>query len=162
MISDAVDLLKLLTLLTVANGAPVVASNFPAFNTPLDGGLQFYDGRPLFGASKTIRGVLASLVATSLLAELLGWHWTIGGSVAAAAMTGDLATSFVKRRLGLPLHHRATGLDQIPEAALPLLVIQGQFALGALDAAIVVALFAVVALVGSRAMFLVGMKDRPH
>src|SRR5262245_45390103 len=37
------------------------------------------------------------------------------------AMTGDLISSFVKRRMGLAPSDRVTGVDQIPESVLPLL-----------------------------------------
>ena len=51
--------LQLLILLTLANGSPVIAKrlfgNYGSF--PLDGNIKFADGRPLFGASKTIRGI---------------------------------------------------------------------------------------------------------
>jgi len=160
--SDGFVLLNLLILLTVANGAPVLAGKALAFDAPIDGGWCFYDGRPLFGPSKTIRGVLVSLVATTVVAELLGWDWRIGVCISAGAMAGDLATSFVKRRLGLPAHDRATGLDQVPEAGLPLLIVQSRLGLGILDIVVVVGAFALVALLGSRALFQIGMKDRPY
>lgn len=50
------SILQLLFLLTLANGAPVVAKwllgNY--YSSPLDGSIKFFDGRPLFGASKTL------------------------------------------------------------------------------------------------------------
>ena len=42
--------------------------------------------------------------------------------LAAASMAGDLLASFLKRRFGLKVHAQAIGLDQIPEALLPLLL----------------------------------------
>ena len=41
---------QLLTLLAVANGMPVVAARIfkQAFAVPIDGGVTFLDGRPLF------------------------------------------------------------------------------------------------------------------
>jgi CDP-2,3-bis-(O-geranylgeranyl)-sn-glycerol synthase len=38
----------------------------------VDGNTRFIDGRPLVGPSKTIRGIVASLVVTALGAILLG------------------------------------------------------------------------------------------
>lgn len=51
-------ILKLVVLLTVANGAPVIATKlFGNFlNRPLDLGASFVDGRPILGGSKTVRG----------------------------------------------------------------------------------------------------------
>ena len=162
--ADPVTLLKVLVLITVANAAPVVAGKLlgSRFDAALDGGAQFFDARPLFGASKTIRGVIVSVAATGIAAELLGFDWTLGAALAAAAMVGDLATSFVKRRLAMPIHGRATGLDQVPEAALPLLVLQGRLGLGLVDIGVLGGLFAAVALLGSRALFQLGVKDRPY
>ena len=67
-------LLQLLILLVVANGTAVVAKKLlgPAFGRPLDGGAVFVDGEPIFGPSKTIRGVVVSVLATSICAVLIG------------------------------------------------------------------------------------------
>ena len=63
-------LLQLLILLVVANGIAVVAKKLfgGAFARPLDGGALFVDGQPLFGPSKTIRGIVVSILATSICA----------------------------------------------------------------------------------------------
>ena len=55
-----------LVLLTLANGAPVMAKLIlrKRCAMPLDGNRTFIDGKPLFGASKTIRGVVVAVVAT--------------------------------------------------------------------------------------------------
>ena len=52
-------LLKLLLLLAVANGAPVLAKKAWGRTQaqPLDAGLLFLDRRPVFGPTKTVRGV---------------------------------------------------------------------------------------------------------
>ena len=44
--------------MTLANGTPIVAKKVfgRRFSFPLDAGTIFFDGRPLFGPSKTIRG----------------------------------------------------------------------------------------------------------
>ena len=111
-------LLELLILLTVANGTPVIAKKIlgDRLARPLDGGTLFYDGKPVFGPTKTIRGIVTSLLATSLAAWLMGLQWELGVVVAAAAMAGDLCSSFVKRRMTLPSSSMALGLDQIPES----------------------------------------------
>ena len=53
-------LLQLLVLLVVANGTAVIAKKLlgAAFARPLDGGALFVDGQPIFGPSKTIRGIV--------------------------------------------------------------------------------------------------------
>jgi CDP-2,3-bis-(O-geranylgeranyl)-sn-glycerol synthase len=117
--------IRLLLLLGVANTAPLVAKRLfgPRWLAPLDGGLIFFDGRPLLGASKTIRGLVAAVTATALGALLLGVPATVGALLGGGAMLGDAIASFIKRRLGVAPSGRATGLDQIPEALLPLLML---------------------------------------
>src|SRR5207244_1986015 len=91
------------------------------FSFPLDAGTIFFDGRPLFGPSKTIRGILISVLITIASAPLIGLDLTIGAIVAGAAMAGDLFSSFVKRRLNSPPSSQALGLDQVPESLFPML-----------------------------------------
>ena len=49
----------------MANGTPILAKALlgDRLARPFDGGAVFVDGRPLFGLTKTIRGILVSLVA---------------------------------------------------------------------------------------------------
>jgi CDP-archaeol synthase len=92
-----------------------------AFARPLDGGALFVDGRPLFGPSKTIRGIVTSVLATSGAAALIGLGWEVGALIGTVAMASDLCSSFLKRRMGLAPSSMAIGLDQIPESLFPLL-----------------------------------------
>ena len=114
-------LAELVVLLVVANGTAVVAKKIlgVALDRPLDGGALFVDGQPLFGPSKTIRGVVVSVLATAICAALMGLGWELGTLVAIFAMAGDLFSSFLKRRLHLPSSSMAIGLDHIPEVSLP-------------------------------------------
>lgn len=123
--------LRLLLLIAVANGAPVVAMWLlhPRWSAPLDGGARFLDGRPLLGPSKTVRGAIAGIAATALVAPVLGIPFVLGALMGAAAMTGDALSSFIKRRLGIKPSGEALGLDQIPESLLPLLAVQGPLGL---------------------------------
>jgi CDP-2,3-bis-(O-geranylgeranyl)-sn-glycerol synthase len=129
---EAVGLgLRVLLLLAVANSAPILAKRLlgARWAWPIDGGLRFVDGRPLLGPSKTWRGLLVATLATSLAAPLLGFDPLAGAAAGALAMAGDACSSFVKRRLGVPSSGQAFGLDQVPEALLPLLVLRGTLAL---------------------------------
>ena len=96
------SLLTLLGLILLANGVPALLGLLMGAATALDGGRTLADGRPLLGRSKTWRGLVAALVGTTLGGLALGLHWTLGLKVAAGAMLGDLAASFLKRRLALP------------------------------------------------------------
>lgn len=162
--SDPVLLFKLLLLLGIANGAPVFATKLfkDRLAMPLDGGLTFADGRPLLGASKTIRGIVAALLCTTLAAPLLSLDWRLGAIVAVAAMAGDLASSFLKRRLGLKVHAQAFGLDQIPEALVPLLVVQARLGLQPIDIAAVMLAFVLLEILLSWLLFRLRIREQPY
>src|SRR5262252_4442198 len=67
-------LLQILILVTVANATPVVAKRTfgDRLAHPVDGNLTLPDGRPLFGPSKTVRGLLLALIITAAAAPLVG------------------------------------------------------------------------------------------
>ena len=155
---------KLLVLLTVANGTPVIAAKILGNNSalPLDGNVTLSDGRPLFGSSKTLRGVLLSILLTTACAPLIGLDWKVGSVVALTAMIGDLFSSFVKRRLGMDNNSQFTGLDQIPESLLPLLVCMFLLPLTALDVVVATVIFFVGALIVSRILFKLNIRERPY
>src|SRR4249919_2669427 len=136
-------ILQLLVLMTLANGTPIVAKKIfgPRFSFPLDGGTIFFDGRSLFGASKTIRGILISVLITTASAPLIGMDLIIGAIVAGAAMAGDLFSSFVKRRLNYPPSSQALGLDQVPESLFPMLACRDALSLTIADIALGVGIF---------------------
>lgn len=157
-------ILQGLVLVLVANGTPVLATRLlgQKLAWPLDCGLRLPDGRPLLGRSKTIRGVLLSILVTAAVAPLLGlpsWAGALAGSL---AMVGDLLSSLLKRRLGLPSSSRALGLDQVPEALLPLLALQATMGLAAIDVLMATLLFWVGGLLLSRLLFALGIRDRPY
>ena len=157
-------ILPLLVLLTLANGTPIVAKKIfgPRFARPLDAGFNFFDGRPLFGHSKTIRGILASIFITTLSAPLVGMGLTIGAIVASAAMAGDLFSSFVKRRLNFPPSSRALGLDQVPESLFPMLACRDALSLTIADIALGVGIFFVGELILSYLLYQVHLRDEPY
>ncbi|ADJ29451.1 CDP-archaeol synthase [Nitrosococcus watsonii] len=141
------DLLSPLLLLMVANGAPVVTALLlkNRFNQPLDGNLHLPDGYPLFGASKTIRGIVAALLATAFIAPLLNFSFITGTLVGFWAMVGDLLSSFIKRRLGRqPSSAHMPGLDHIPESLLPLCFLRSQMNLSWPDLVLIILAFALL------------------
>jgi CDP-2,3-bis-(O-geranylgeranyl)-sn-glycerol synthase len=145
---DIIEIVQVLVLLAFANMTPVAAKkifrNVGAF--PLDGGLTLGDGRRLFGPSKTLRGVAASLLASSVGAPLVGLPWRVGSLVAVFAVVGDLMTSFCKRRMGLAPSHRAVGLDQVPESLIPALACTFVLPLTLVDVAAITIVFSAAAL----------------
>lgn len=159
-----VDLVQAMVLIALANISPLIAKLIwgNVYAWPIDGNARFIDGRPLLGASKTVRGVVASLVITALGAWLLGLGMRIGLLVAAAAMAGDLMSSFAKRRLGLSVSSKATGLDQVPESLFPLLACRSALSLSAIDIAAGCIVFFVGEVVLSRVLYHLRLRDRPY
>jgi CDP-diglyceride synthetase len=157
-------IVQLLVLLAVANGTPVAAKKLlgDTFARPLDGGVLFADGRPLFGPSKTIRGIVLAVPATSGAAVLISLDWKVGALLGSAAMASDLFASFLKRRMGMPSSSMALGLDQIPESLFPLLACRLLLPLTLLDIAVVTIGFFVAELVLSRILFKLHLRDRPY
>ena len=156
--------LKILFLLLLANGTPVVAKRVLAKRMayPLDGGKLFFDGRPWFGSSKTIRGIVLSIVFTSFGAVIIGYSLMTGAIFASASLVGDLVSSFIKRRIGLPSSSKAVGLDQIPESLLPILVCWQALELDLVTAAVVMVIFLFGELLLSRILFRLHIRDRPY
>ncbi len=158
------QVIELLLLLVACNGAPVVATRMCGARGewPVDGGRMAKDGRRWLGASKTWRGLLASVSTGALLAWVMGWSPWFGAGFAALCMVGDLLTSFVKRRIGMESGGRFMLMDQIPESLLPLWF---AWFVGEFPAVLilqVVALFVLVCLVSSPILFRLGIRRRPH
>lgn len=97
----------------VANAMPVVLGG----GTPIDLGRKWFDGKPIFGSHKTIRGFAVGVTAGTLtgLAQEFVLHSVappdfvlpfqfsviVGFVVSLGALLGDLAHSFVKRRINI-------------------------------------------------------------
>ena len=113
-----------------ANAAPVIFGGGQA----MDFGKRFFDGKPLLGSHKTVRGFLAGLIVgtlvglvqTLLFEQILFQYSTqfrytvfLGFMLSLGALTGDLIESFIKRRL-----------NHVPGSSLPV-ADQIDFILGA-------------------------------
>jgi CDP-2,3-bis-(O-geranylgeranyl)-sn-glycerol synthase len=138
--------LQILLLVVWANAAPVLTRLLLGhrLDCPLDGGRILADGRPLLGTSKTWRGLAAAILTTPLFSVILGLSWIIGLVVAVGAMLGDVIASFIKRRMGRRPSEPVFLLDQIPEALIPVLALQGVLGLSLVQGAIVVIAFTLV------------------
>ena len=62
----------------------------------------------------------------------------------------------------MTLHAQAAGLDQVPEALLPLLLFRARLGLGATEVAVLVAAFVLLEVVLSRLLFRLRIRDRPY
>jgi CDP-2,3-bis-(O-geranylgeranyl)-sn-glycerol synthase len=157
-------IVQVMALLTVANGAPVIAKRIlgDRLAWPLDAGRMFFDQRPLFGSSKTVRGLLVALLFTTAAAPLVGLHPKIGAIIAVTAMAGDLLSSFIKRRLGLRPSSQALGVDQIPESLLPMLACRNVLSFTIADIVLAVGIFLVTELILSRLLYKAHLRDTPY
>jgi len=166
--------LKLFMLIIVANGSPIAAQKMlgARWQLSVDAGKYFIDHNPLFGATKTWRGILAACLLTSVAAWLMHLSFITGFLIALGAMLGDLCSSFIKRRLGMSSSSMALGLDQIPESLLPLLLVKS-FALALLPPPLqadltwtvvwqIVAMFFVAELLVSRLLYRLQIRNRPY
>jgi len=157
-------IIRLLFLLTLANGAPVLAKKLLGgrFSLPVDTGATAPDHQALFGSSKTLRGVLLSVLLTAVGGRVLGLPFGTGALIASGAMAGDLFSSFCKRRLRLPTSSRALGLDQVPESLFPLLLCRRSLSLNVLDILLIVAGFFASELAISKVLYRFHLRDRPY
>ena len=117
----------------LANMAPVIVMKWGVLKqlaVPIDRGRKLSDGKELFGSHKTWRGFLVAVLAGMLMAliqrALLGVPFFSGLSVlpydhalligflmGLGAILGDLAKSFLKRRMGIDPGKPWIPFDQI-------------------------------------------------
>ena len=156
--------LELFVMLVLANGAPVVARKLfgARWSAPVDGGRLWRDGQPLLGRSKTWRGLVSGTLVCGLFALLVGLGFVFGCLFAALGLAGDMLSSFIKRRLGLASSARALGLDQIPEALLPMVLAVFWLPLGVWKALGVVVLFTLSNILLSPLLYRLGIRRQPH
>ncbi|MDC0663140.1 CDP-archaeol synthase [Marinobacter sp. SS21] len=154
----------LFVMLVLANGMPVIAHRLlgTRWSAPIDGGRCWFDGRPLFGSSKTWRGLVSGGLACALGASLMGLGSSFGLVFGLLALAGDLLSSFVKRRMGLAASAQFRGLDQVPEAALPMVYGALVLPLPWLEAVLVVVVFGLANVVLSPLLYRLGIRRHPH
>lgn len=143
--------LKILTLLLAINFAPPLLAYFleERWNTPLDLGCRFLDGRPVFGPHKTFRGFLGALGAGVMVGLIFGFPWWVGFGAALLSMAGDLASSFIKRRFGISSGTIVPALDQVFEGLFPFLMLKPYLLLGTGHVLVLLGLFGFSAYLGS-------------
>lgn len=158
------ELLMLLLLIIIANGAPILIQVLlkDFFNTAVDFGVTLPDSQPIFGPSKTWRGVLAAIATTPVVAWLLGYSPETGLLVALYAILGDLSSSFIKRRLGMAPSSMALLLDQIPECLFPALMVMETFHLDIPSVMLLTLIFVITELALSHVLFNWGLRKRPY
>lgn len=158
------SLAYLVILILVANGAPVLIRNILGgiASCPLDAGKTLRDGSPILGHSKTWRGVFASVFCTVIVAYVLGFDFAFGLVIAVLAMSGDLLSSFIKRRLKMQPSQKAPFLDQIPESLLPTLYMMLVLSLTWQDVVFIIVSFIVLEYALSKILYRLGVRQRPY
>lgn len=157
-------IIQAIALLVVANGAPVLLNNMQGehWAWPVDNGLKLRDGRRLFGDSKTWRGLCSAILFTMIAAILSGIDLLTGILFGALAMTGDLLTSFIKRRMGCIESSHARGLDTVPESLLPVLLLKEPLTLSLIDIILIVTFFFLIEEWVSPVLYRLHIRKRPY
>ncbi|MGZ8165853.1 MAG: CDP-archaeol synthase [Methylobacter sp.] len=153
-----------LVLLLVANGSPILIRVLlkQQFNLPVDMGKILNDGYPLFGRSKTWRGLITSLITTALAALAMNLSLFTGILFSLTAMSGDLLSSFIKRRLGYIESSRTRYIDTIPESFFPALALHLQIGLSWRDILAVGVIFFLTEIFLSPILYRLHIKNRPY
>lgn len=151
-------------MLVLANGAPVVVAKVfrRRWSAPVDAGLHGFDGRPLLGKSKTWRGVVSGALCCGLFSLATEHGFVFGLLFGLLALAGDLFSSFIKRRLGLKSSARMPWLDQVPEAAFPLLLAMGWGLVNVWAALFIVVFFTLSNMWISPLLYRLGIRRQPH
>ena len=159
-----IELLHLLLLIIIANGAPILVRLLlnDYFRLAVDFGQKLPDNKPIFGPSKTWRGIFAALTVTPAAAWLLGYSAETGLLVAVYAVVGDLFSSFTKRRLGMQPSSMAPLLDQVPESLFPAFMMMEVFSLDISSVILLVLIFIITELILSHILYKWGMRNRPY
>lgn len=156
--------LELFLMLVLANGSPVVLARlWPKQDEwRVDAGRLWRDGNPVFGGSKTWRGLLVAVLSCLLFALWAELGWMFGLWFGVLAMAGDLLSSFAKRRMGLKASARAIWLDQLPEGILPMVLAWLWLPLPWWQAMAVAVLFALSNILISPLLYRLGIRSQPH
>ena len=155
---------EVLVLILVANGAPVMATYLFSHRMPLpiDFGLRLNDQQYLFGITKTWRGLFSSLIITSIVSGFMGYGIYSGLLIALLAMSGDLVSSFIKRRLKKASSSQFLFLDQIPESFFPALGMMQVISLSLIQVIVITAVFTIMELVLSYLFYQIGIRKKPY
>jgi CDP-2,3-bis-(O-geranylgeranyl)-sn-glycerol synthase len=157
-------IIQSLVLLIAANSAPILTRKIFGnhLNKPIDNGYKLGDGYSLLGNSKTWLGFYAALFFSTIVALYLGLKPITGTLFAILSMTGDLLSSFIKRRMGKAESCLVRGLDTIPESLLPLWFLNDLLSLNAVEITIIMGLFFLCEEFISPLLYKLNIKNNPY
>jgi len=131
-------------------------------STPIDMGYNWIDGRPLLGPHKTWRGLAITVVGTGLASYFTPLGLKLGIDLAMYSISGDLISSFVKRRLGLKSGQKALLLDQGPESFLPLWILKDRLSISWAEISLILIFFIILEIGLSPLLYYLHIRRNPH
>lgn len=158
----------------VANGVPLILGG----GTPVDFGKKLSDGNRILGDGKTIRGSITGLLAgvsfgifqvflishPEFPAKVVTPRWglKIVLLLVLGALFGDLAASFLKRRMGLQRGHSVLVVDQL-DFIVGSLILASVVWLPPLRIIIVIVVATpIIHLIGNFLAYEIGLKTEPY
>ena len=144
--------IKITFLLWSINLAPVLLAFFfeEKWNTPVDRGIFFFDGKPFLGSHKTIRGVAGGIMAGLFFGFLATIPLGTAVLTGIMSMAGDMLTSFIKRRLKIGEGKDFPVVDQLFEGLFPFIVLVPAFSLSFVWSFSLITFFIITAYLGSQ------------
>lgn len=157
------QLLYLMAPAYLANMTPPFARFWPGWNRPIN--------ERRLGSHKTVVGAIAGVIvaiAVALLQSHLGWHgslvdydrWPLVGLLlGVGAIGGDIAKSYVKRRVGIAPGSRWIPADQLDFVIGALVLITPMARIGWLDVTLILAISFVGDVAVNQVAFRLGVRD---
>lgn len=141
-----------------ANAAPLIFGG----GTALDRGRRLSDGQPIFGSHKTIRGVIAGILAGAIIGLLespVDNRLALAGfAISSGVVSGDLLGAFIKRRLRVEPGKAFPVLDQLDFVLGGLIFGYAFFPIGLISALFVVLVTPPIHLGTNYGAYKLGMK----
>jgi len=166
VIKEIADALIFILPAYAANGAPVIVAKIAGKKHPIDFGKNFLDNRRILGEGKTLEGFIGGVAigtGVAFLLQIAGFHNTEKGLVlSVGALLGDMAGSFLKRRLGLKRGEPAPLIDQLDFLTGSLVLYWILY--GPVDANMLIILFLltpVLHVLTNAMAYLLGLKNEP-
>jgi CDP-2,3-bis-(O-geranylgeranyl)-sn-glycerol synthase len=131
-------------------------------SVPLDMGYKWIDGRYLLGPHKTWRGIIISVIGTGLAGYFTPFGLVLGLKLAICSMSGDLISSFAKRRMGLKSGSKAFLLDQGLESFLPLWLLKDSLFICRTEIILIISSFALLEIGLSPFLYRLHIRRSPH
>ena len=143
--------IKILILLWSINLTPVLLAFFfeEKWDTPLDRGMLFMDGKPFLGSHKTMRGTLGGIMAGILVGFVTGISLWVALPAGILSMLGDMLNSFIKRRFRMLEGADFPVMDQLLEGAFPFIILAPAFALSFTSLFSLIVVFVITAYLGA-------------